>query len=145
MNDDSADVNAGFLVHLSSHSLLDTLSRLRKPSKRRIPVWRPAPLTSEKDLVARVVHDGHDDGRIGAREADVGNSSTRGAGRTFRGIDGCGVGGGQGCCGFTGEICGRTGAFESSVYGHGWLAALGAERVASVPVEELAGFGVDGG
>ena len=39
----------------------------------------------------------------------------------------------------------RTRAFEAGVNGEGGVAAGGAERVAGVPVEEGACFGVDGG
>lgn len=93
-----------------------------------------------------VVYDCDDDGGVGAREGEVRDAS---AGRAWwAGFD-VGLGRLVGCNLSRGwevrEVGWWTGAFEAAVYGYGWVAALGAEGVAEVPVQELTSFGVDGG
>lgn len=93
-----------------------------------------------------VVYYGDDDGGVGAGEGEVGDALAGCAGGPGLDVWFGGLGGGYlGRVWQVGDVVWGAGAFEAAVDGDGWVAALGAEGVAEVPVEELAGFGVDGG
>ena len=132
MNYHAPDKNARFFVNFSPHGFLDRFGGFGEAGEGGEPVWWPALLSAEEEAVAFRVDDGHDDGGIRAREGEVGDA-----------LSGCA----EGAVGvvFPGDVFWRAGAFEAPVYGEGGLAAAGAEGVAGVPVEELAGFGVCGG
>ena len=101
-------------------------------------------MAAEEDAGGGVVNDGHDDGGVGAGKGEVGDAFAGGAvGAVFCGR-GLGGGGANGC-GQRCEIFGGASTFCARVDGERWLAALRAERVADVPVEEGPGLGVDGG
>lgn len=95
---------------------------------------RPALLAAEQDALAVGGYDSHDYCWVGAWETEVRDAGAGGTGGAFACI-------GDGC----GDVFGGTGAFEAGVDGEGFVAAGGAEGVARVPVEEVPGFGVDGG
>lgn len=98
-----------------------------------MPLGRPAALATEQDALAVGRNDGDNHGRIGAREAHVGDAVARGT-----------VGAGRGL-GAPGEICGRADSLVAGLDGEVEVAAAGAEAVADVPVDERAGLGEDGG
>ena len=145
MNDDTTEMNACLFPDLTSSSLLDALGGFTEASKGRVPVLGPALLAAEQDVCVCVVHNGADDGRVCAGEAEVGDAFAGCAGRTSRDV----LLGGGGCgylCGFreVDQIVGGTYAFEAAIDRESRVAALCAERVAEVPVKKLAGFGIDG-
>lgn len=145
MDDDATELDARLLPDLAPHRLLDRLGGLAEAGERGVPVRRPLVLPAEQDLGGVGGDDRHDDGGVGAREGQVRDALAGGAGRPVGGR-GRGRGAADGGGEFrAGGILGGTGAFEAGVDGEGWGAALGAEGVAGVPVEELARFGVDGG
>lgn len=142
MDDDAAEPHPGFLPHLAAHGLLDGFGRLDEAGQGAVPVGGPALLPAEEHAVAVGRHDGHDDGGVRAREAQVRHALAGGA----VGARGGGDGDGAADAGLEqAEVGGWAGALGAGVDGEGRLAARGAEGVACVPVEEGACLGVGGG
>ena len=131
------------LPHLPPDSLFHALRRLDEARERAVPVLRPAFLAPQQHpLTIRREHR-DDDGWIGAWETQVTDPLP---GRAVRTLCGFRIGGAADCRarrGDRGPVGGRTGAFGAGVDGERGLAALGAERVARVPVQEGACLGVD--
>jgi hypothetical protein len=97
---------------------------------------------AEEKFVACVVDDGDDDGGVCAGETEVGDAFSGCAGWAID-TGGRGVGGGEGGGGEGRGVCGWAGALEAAVYRQGRVTALSTEGVTHVPIEQLAGFGVD--
>ena len=104
----------------------------------------PAFLAAEEDFRGVVGEDCHDDGGVGAGEGEVGYPLSGCAWWTFGWCCWCSAADCAGA-GYRCHVSGGTGALHAAVDGEGRLAALGAERVAIVPVDESTGLGVDGG
>ena len=133
MDDYSPEIHTGFFPDFAAHGFFDALSGFQEASERAVPVFRPSLLAAEQDAFSVGADDGHDNGRVGAREAQVGDAGARCAGRAVAGVD------------LARDVFGRAGAFEASVDGERAVPAGGAEGVSRVPVQQVAGFGVDGG
>jgi len=81
VDDDAADPDARLLVDLPAGGLLHGLARLAEPGQRAVPVRLPAGVVAEQGALAVAGDDGHDDGRVGAAEGDVGDGVSGGARR----------------------------------------------------------------
>lgn len=135
-------MDTSFFPDFSTSGFFNGLCGFAEAGEGRVPVFWETLAAAEEKFVACVVDDGDDDGGVCAGETEVGDAFSGCAGWAVD-TGGGGVGGGEGGGGKCRGVCGWTGALEAAVYRQGGVTALSAEGVAHVPVEELAGFGVD--
>lgn len=142
MDDHAAELHAGLFPHFATDGFFDGLGGLDESRQSAVPVRGPALLPPQQHARRVGRDDRHDDGGVGAREAEVRDAGAGGAGgaRGRGRCDGAADGGLE-----AGEVAGRAGALRAAVDGEGRLPALRAERVARVPVEEGACLRVGGG
>lgn len=133
MDRHAADPHAGLLPDLAAHGILDGLAGLDEAGQGAVPLGRPAGGAAEQHALGVGGDDGGDHGRVGAREADVGDAV---AGWAVRALDGRGA---------AGEVVRWADALVAGLDGEVEVAAAGAVEVAGVPVDEGAGLGEDGG
>jgi hypothetical protein len=126
-------VDTGFFPDFAAHGFFDRLGGFEEAGECAVPVLRPSLLAAEQDLLAVGGHDGHDDGGIGTGKAQVRDACARGTGRAVASV-----------CDRGSDVLGGACAFETGVYGKGFVTAGSAEGVTGVPVKEVASFGVDG-
>ena len=117
MDDDAADEDAGFLVDFAPDGFFDGLGGFGEAGEGGEPVGGPALLAAEEEFISLGVHYGHDDGGVGAGEAEVADSRPGGAGGAVEGV---------------GDVLWWACAFEARVDGEGGLAAGGALLYTSV-------------
>lgn len=135
MNDNARKRHAGFFPYFAPDCILHGLCGLDETGESRVPVWREALGAAEEDPLRIAGDNGDDDGRVGAREGEVGQGGARGTGGLFGGFT----------LGLAGCIGGWAGALCARVYGDCAASAGATEAVSGVPVNEGTSLGIYSG
>lgn len=136
VDDDARQHHAGLLPDLAAHGVLDRLGGLDEPGQGRVPVRREALLPAQQDAAGVGGEHGHDDGRVGAREREVGDGGARAARRALRR---------RPALRQQRRVRRRACALGAPVDRQRRVPARAAEGVARVPVQQRARLRVDGG
>lgn len=115
VEDDAAEQDAGLFPHFAADGFLGAFGRFDEAGEGGVPAWRPALLAPDQDAARVGGDDGHDDGGIRAREREVRDAVSGGAGRAI-GLMGGGNGGADGAA-EGGKVFGRARPFHAAVDG----------------------------